>query len=66
MIPAFTLSLHSLLVVLFGLAIAGMIAIFYAAIARIPLGIAVTLEFVDPLGVAVAVTCCGSGLQQVE
>lgn len=42
------------LVVLFGLAIAGMNAAFYAAIARIPLGIAVTLEFVGPLGIAVA------------
>lgn len=42
------------LVLLFGLTIAGMNALFYAAIARIPLGIAVTLEFVGPLGVAVA------------
>lgn len=42
------------LVVLFGLTIAGMNAAFYAAIARIPLGIAVTLEFVGPLGIAVA------------
>jgi len=45
---------HYALVVLFGLTIAGMNAAFYAAIARIPLGIAVTLEFVGPLGVAVA------------
>ena len=37
-----------LLIVLFGLAIACMNAAFYAAIARIPLGIAVTLEFVGP------------------
>jgi inner membrane transporter RhtA len=42
------------LVLFFGLTIAGMNALFYAAIARIPLGIAVTLEFVGPLGVAVA------------
>jgi len=42
-----------MLLVLFGLAIAVMNAAFYAAIARIPLGIAVTLEFVGPLGVSV-------------
>ena len=42
------------LIVLFGLTIAVMNAAFYAAIARIPLGIAVTLEFVGPLGIAVA------------
>jgi inner membrane transporter RhtA len=40
-------------VVLFGLALAGMNLCFYAAIDRLPLGIAVTLEFVGPLGVAV-------------
>ncbi|HVA91005.1 MAG TPA: EamA family transporter [Chloroflexota bacterium] len=40
--------------VLFGLTIAGMNLAFYSAIARIPLGIAVTLEFVGPLCVAVA------------
>ncbi len=43
-----------ILVVLFGLCIAGMNGFFYAAIARIPLGIATTLEFVGPLGVALA------------
>ena len=43
---------HYALVGLFGLNIAAMNAAFYAAIARIPLGIAVTLEFVGPLGVA--------------
>src|SRR6266699_3063583 len=42
------------LIMLFGLTIAVMNAAFYAAIARIPLGIAVTLEFVGPLGIAVA------------
>jgi inner membrane transporter RhtA len=40
-------------VVLFGAAVAGVNLFFYAALDRLPLGIAVTLEFVGPLGVAV-------------
>jgi inner membrane transporter RhtA len=40
-------------VVLFGVALAGLNLCFYAALDRLPLGIAVTLEFVGPLGVAV-------------
>ena len=40
-------------IVLFGLIIAGMNLCFYQAIARIPLGVAVTVEFIGPLGVAI-------------
>ena len=41
-------------IVLFGLIVAGMNLCFYESIARIPLGVAVTIEFVGPLGVAIA------------
>lgn len=43
-----------LLVVAFGLLLALMNGMFYLAIDRIPLGIAVTIEFLGPLGVAIA------------
>ena len=39
-------------VVLFGVALAAMNLCFYASLERLPLGVAVTLEFVGPLGVA--------------
>ena len=41
-------------VVAFGLVLAGMNVSFYEAIARIPLGVAVTLEFSGPLALALA------------
>ena len=42
------------LAILLGLVMAGMNTLFYASLARIPLGVAVTLEFTGPLLVAVA------------
>ncbi len=40
-------------IIAFGLILAAMNSAFYAAIDRIPLGIAITLEFMGPLGLAV-------------
>jgi len=41
-------------VLLLGVAVAAVNLFFYAALERLPLGVAVTLEFVGPLGVAIA------------
>jgi inner membrane transporter RhtA len=45
-----------LLLAAFGLSLAGMNGGFYAALERIPLGVAVTLEFIGPLAVALAMS----------
>ncbi|MEM8604337.1 MAG: EamA family transporter, partial [Cyanobacteria bacterium P01_H01_bin.121] len=44
---------HGWVVVVYGLALACMNLSFYEAIARIPIGVAVALEFTGPLGVAI-------------
>lgn len=43
-------------VVLFGISLAGMNGFFYAAIERIPLGVAVAIQFVGPLALAVVLS----------
>lgn len=63
-------------VVAFGLVLAAMNASIYEAIARLPLGVAVTLEFLGPLGLALAtsrrwrdvlwVICAGGGVVLLE
>ena len=40
-------------IVFFGIALAGMNVAYYASLQRLPIGVAVTIEFAGPLGVAV-------------
>lgn len=47
---------HRRAVVLLGLAMAVMNSAFYVAVSRLPLGAAITIEFLGPLGLAVALT----------
>jgi inner membrane transporter RhtA len=47
---------HRRSVVLLGLSMAAMNYAFYEAVSRIPLGAAITIEFLGPLGLAVALT----------
>ena len=44
-----------------GVVTAGMTMLFMAAVARLPLGTASALEFLGPLGVAVAAAGAGGG-----
>lgn len=45
-----------LLVILFGLSLAGMNLAFYGSLARLPIGVAVTIEFAGPLALAAALS----------
>jgi inner membrane transporter RhtA len=47
---------HRRSILLLGVALACMNAAFYEAVARLPLGAAITIEFLGPLGLAVALT----------